>query len=81
MTTLIKGRGRARYVLIKGEMGSYGLPDNHINHRYEVANGVDNGNGYQGYTAVSYFLKSAECTPQARKVIIEIAEKEQLIIS
>lgn len=81
MITLIKGRGFFRISLIEGAFGSGDLPVNHMNHKYHVVNGVDNGNGYMGYASVSYFLKSDECTPQARRVITEIAEKEQLIIS
>jgi len=49
-----------RHTLISGSMGSAGEPATSPNHKFKVANGVDRGNGYQGYMAVSYFL-NGEC--------------------
>lgn len=70
---------RDRYYLIPGQMGNYGCAENHVNHKYQIANGIDKGNGYQGYMAVSYFL-TQEYIPQAAKnKVIAILTKENLI--
>lgn len=47
---------RDRYTLINKGMGGFGLPENHPNNMYSVINGVDRGNGYQGYMSIDYFL-------------------------
>lgn len=50
-------RSSDRYTLISGSMGSHGEPrSNSPNHKFKIANGVDRGNGYQGYMAVNYAL-------------------------
>ena len=68
-----------RYFLINGSMGSYGEPTNHANHKYQIANGIDRGNGYQGHMSVSYFL-SAEYIPQSAKdKLITFLKSESLI--
>lgn len=67
-----------RYYLISGSMGNHGTPANHVNNKYSIANGVDMGNGYQGYMSVSYFL-SLPYTPQsAKNKIIDICNAEGL---
>lgn len=45
-----------RYTLISGSMGNSGEAANHANNHFEIVNGIDRGNGYQGYISVSYFL-------------------------
>lgn len=70
---------RDRYYLIDGKMGSYGEPDNHANHKYQVANGVDRGNGYQGYMSVSYALTLDYFPEEAKAKILAILKKEGLI--
>ena len=52
-----------RYTLVSDSMGCAGEPENHPSHKYSVANGVDRGNGYQGYTSIDYFL-TQEYVPQ-----------------
>lgn len=79
MITLIKGRGRDRYVLISHPMDNYDEPANHINHKYHVANGIDRGSGYQGHESVSYFMDQPYATPEAKKIIKDICKKEGLI--
>jgi len=49
---------RERYQIVKGSMDSYGEEFGHPNYHYEIVNGIDRGNGYQGYMSVSYFLKN-----------------------
>lgn len=48
-------------------MGSSGEPDSSPNHKFVVVNGVDRGRGYQGYTAVNYFLTEDKCAPEEAK--------------
>jgi len=55
--------GSERYILISGSMGSAGELITSPNHKFEIANGIDRGNGYQGYSAVTYFLSSESCAP------------------
>ena len=45
-----------RYYVIDGSMGGCGEPKDSPNHKYTIANGVDRGNGYQGYMSVTYAL-------------------------
>lgn len=70
---------RDRYYLIDGKMGCYGEPDNHANHKYQVANGVDRGNGYQGYMSVSYALTLDYFPKEAKAKILAILKKEGLL--
>lgn len=56
-----------RYTLISGSMGSYGEPSDSPNHKFEIASGINRGNGYQGYMAVSYFLSSDSYAPEEAK--------------
>lgn len=46
-----------RYTLINDGMGGFGLPENHYQNKFSIANGVDRGHGYQGYMSIDYFLK------------------------
>lgn len=39
--------------LVEGSMGGHGLAPLHPNHHFELVEGVDRGDGYQGYWAVS----------------------------
>jgi len=50
-------------------MGNAGEKPNHANHFLQVVNGVDRGNGYQGYMAVSYALEQ-NYLPESAKAII-----------
>lgn len=70
-----------RYYLINGAMGNHGKKENHANHKYSIANGIDRGNGYQGYSSVSYFLKESHFPKEAKSKVIEICKKEGLIYS
>ena len=70
---------RDRYYLITGSMGCYGTPVNHVNNEYSIANGIDKGNGYQGYMSVSYFLTLEHIPQSAKNKVIEICNKENLI--
>lgn len=48
---------RDRYHLINRPMGCSGEPEYSPTHKYSIANGVDRGNGYQGYISIDYFFK------------------------
>lgn len=68
-----------RYTLIDGSMGCAGEPTNHVNHKFSVANGIDRGRGYQGYSSVSYFLKQDHVPKEAKAKIIAICKIQNLI--
>lgn len=70
-----------RYSLIPGSMGCAGCPANHANYKYQVVNGIDRGNGYQGYTSISYFLTQDHVPQEAKSKVIAICKKENLIYS
>lgn len=72
---------RERYYLINGSMGSYGEPANHANHKYKIANGIDKGNGYQGYISVSYFLSLEYIPASAKNKLIALLKSQNLIFS
>ncbi len=55
-----------RYRIIPGTTGSSDLPINHVNHSFQIVNGIDRGNGYQGMTAISYFLKEKNYPQEAK---------------
>lgn len=60
-----------RFTLIDGSMGSAGDPEHWPTHKFEIANGVDKGNGYQGYMNITYALKECSYFPEdARKRLI-----------
>lgn len=59
---------RDRYWLTNGSMGCYGEPKNHANHVFEVVNGVDKGNGYQGYMSVSYAMAPQSYMPEEARI-------------
>lgn len=56
-----------RYTLIDEGMGGAGDPPHYPTHRYSVVNGVDRGNGYQGYSSIRYFLKEAYVPARAKR--------------
>lgn len=62
---------RERYKLVKDGrgMGGYGMPPDHYSRHWLVVNGVDRGNGYQGYMSVDYAL-SEDCLPESAKALI-----------
>ncbi len=47
---------RDRYRIVEDSMGCCGEPPNHASHFYGIVAGIDRGNGYQCYMAISYFL-------------------------
>jgi len=69
---------RNRYRLIPGSQGNYGELEGHPNHRYVVVNGVDRGNGYQGYTSVSYFLTSSLFPAAAKAALRKLLTAKEL---
>lgn len=77
-TTLPKGlkvslttsrSSRDRYYLIKDNsgMGGGGAPVNHYSRLFVVVNGVDRGNGYQGYSSIDYMLSDKSELPEHAK--------------
>ena len=52
-----------RFRLVNGSMGSSGDPKHYPTHDFEVASGVDRGNGYQGYYSITYVLTEIEWFP------------------
>jgi len=48
-------------------MGGYGEPKNSPNHTLSIGCGVDRGNGYQGYMAITYALYECDYLPDAVK--------------
>jgi len=46
-----------RYSLINEGQGGYGDPLYYPTHKFCVVNGIDRGNGYQGYLSVTYALQ------------------------
>jgi len=79
---LVKTRiARERYRIIDGSMGSCGTPTNHVNNKYEIAEGIDRGNGYQGYMSVSHFLTLDYVPNSAKNAVREICKKEGLVYS
>ncbi|MFA5935040.1 MAG: hypothetical protein WC827_04095 [Candidatus Paceibacterota bacterium] len=65
-------RSSERYTLISGAMGSYGELKTSPNHSFNIANGIDKGNGYQGYSPVTYFLTSDFAPIEAKNKCKEI---------
>ena len=72
---------RDRYYLISGSMGSYGNPVNHANHKFQICNGIDRGNGYQGYMSVSYFLTVDYISQEMKNKVTDICKSQNLIYS
>jgi len=70
---------RDRYYLIDGSMGNHGEPPNHANHKYQIANGIDKVNGYQGYMSVSYFLKQEFIPASAKTKVMSQLKIDNLI--
>ena len=77
-TTLPKGMkvpltssksSRDRYYLIKDNQGMGGAeaPINHYSRLFMVVNGVDRGNGYQGYSSIDYMLSDKSELPEHAK--------------
>jgi hypothetical protein len=62
---------RDRYYLIhdgKG-MGGYGKDKDHYLNNWVVVNGVDRGNGYQGYMSIDCALKEGYVPEEAKAII------------
>lgn len=76
ITLVSSRRPRERFYLIKDGkgMGGAGLATSHYLNNYVVANGVERGNGYQGYTSVDYAL-SVDFLPEFAKQRIREAIK------
>jgi hypothetical protein len=60
-------------------MGCAGMPPNHANHKYQIANGIDKGNGYQGYMSVSYFLSADYIPTEAKTTLKTFLKSENLL--
>lgn len=56
-----------RYHIIRGSQGSAGDPPDWPTHKFEIANGVDRGHGYQGYMSVTYFFTKAYVPEEAKR--------------
>lgn len=62
---------RDRYHLVRdGQgMGGYGQEKSHYINQWVVVNGVDRGNGYQGYMSVDYALSDGHLPDSAKQII------------
>jgi len=65
-----------RYHILNGSMGNYGEPPTSPNHDFEIANGVDRGNGYQGYMSVTYALKKGSMPVEAQNKLRKILKEK-----
>ena len=70
---------RDRYRLISGPMGSAVTAANHANNRFQIVEGIDRGNGYQGYMSISYFLTLTYVPQSAKNMVIDICKKHGLV--
>lgn len=61
---------RARFTLINESMGCYGDPGHYATHEFSIANGIDRGNGYQGYMSVTYALTKCAYFPEDAKIAL-----------
>ncbi len=59
---------RDRLYLLHEGMGGFGDPEDYPTHAWCVVNGVDRGNGYQGYMSVTYALKECKWIDPETKV-------------
>ena len=71
---------RDRYYLVSGSMGNYGSASNHANNHFEIVNGIDRGNGYQGYQSVDYFLKCDYMPETAKQKVRQILKQKGLSV-
>lgn len=68
---------RDRYRVIPGSQGCYGDPDYYPTHKFKIAIGIDRGNGYQGYSSITYFLTKKEYVPvEAKTNLKKFLEKK-----
>jgi len=67
-----------RYYLVSGSMGNAGESVNHVNNHFQIVNGIDRGNGYQGYIAVSYFLTLDYIPQSAKDKVMKIIKDKNL---
>lgn len=58
---------RDRFILVDGGMGDGGDPAYYPTHDFCVVNGIDRGNGYQGYMSITYALKECSYLPEEVK--------------
>lgn len=58
---------RNRFYLKSGLMGNVGSPETSPNHAYCIVNGVDRGNGFQGYMSVEYAVNECKYFPEDAK--------------
>lgn len=56
-----------RYQIVPGSMGNSADPKHWPTHRYEIVSGIDRGNGFQGYTNLTYFLTECPGVPAEAK--------------
>ena len=59
-------KARDRYRIINDGMGCHGDPISDPTHHWSIAEGVDRGNGYQGYMSLDYFFQ-ADFVPRTAK--------------
>ena len=67
-------KSRDRYKVLPGSAGNYGDPANSPTHKFMVVEGVDRGNGYQGYSSVAYVLldsRASHFPAEARRNLIQ----------
>lgn len=66
--TLNKTRSsQERFILINGSMGCANDPNYWPTYKFEIANGIDRGNGYQCYMNLTYALKDCAWFPKEAK--------------
>lgn len=58
---------RDRYYITKGGQGCSGLPEHYPDHKFGIVNGIDRGNGYQGYLSITHCLTKCEWFPEEAK--------------
>ena len=66
---------RCRYYLVNDGrgMGGYSNSPDHYSNHWVVTNGVDRGNGYQGYMSVNYAASDEGCLPsEARARLLKL---------
>lgn len=71
---------RLRYYLINEGMGGSGEDLNSPLHKYSIANGIDKGNGFQGYMSIKYALKCEYLTEEIKSNIKKELKKLGYII-
>jgi len=73
---------RQRYYLIKDNQGMRGAskPPNHYLNLFSVVNGIDRGNGYQGYMSIDYALQCGYIPNHAKAKIRRILKLDKEVV-